>query len=695
MRDWKSLVYTNTFRDLVDLFNANSDSSAYLDSIVGTIMSNGVLFSGKETIEGVNIEPLKPVEISGALVNSDTILDNFQLYYRESNKVISLDLFPVDLLSYADGKLHFFYIREDLSYRVSDYMFGGVDEILLFRFIINTNSTWNQLYIMAQRAGTPIYNAGDEFYDVDGVYVKSPGGLELSHTSGTVRRSGIDFTDKPSPDIYKDYGLATQRVPLRYVNTKNEIDYTQSPVYNIITDRYMSYNQSAKLKTEADEYIRIIQNLYYGIISYSNDVAEELHESIISGGELTYLQQLVNAYTSHIDLIYDQVDNLYNLLGDSALSSVDRSTLLTNKTNIYAYINQYLSSSAISTAVTEAQVTAIRNVPSYIVIDDTTFYNNPLSVVLGVISNELEQIDFAVGTIGNVPSGKFTIQRILWDIYEHSFIMQYGDTVYDTFNDAIAGTALLSYPAPFNKTIYIPLSIMVIKSGISSINSDTETIIINRKWVEVDQEQSDYADYVARSWADKALNQITAILNGDLVVDKANKLKYTNNGTVAYADGDFYLNYNNLRNKISIVNNLNESTYDSTHALSAYQGYTLNQNKLSTTGGTLTGALTAKAITADNITAKNVTPSATNTYNLGDNSHYWNNAYIKTGYITNIHSTTIGTANITTGLYKGSGTSNPYVYSSGGSVVNIQSGTLSWFNSNWSSLTNKTVYVAY
>ena len=133
-------------------------------------------------------------------------------------------MFPIDLLSYANGKPQFLYIKEDLTYRVSDYMFGHADEILLARFVINTNSTWNQLYIIAQRAGTPMYNAADEFYEVEGMYIKSPGGLELSQTSGTVKRSGIDFTDKVSPDIAQFYNLASERVPLRYINNLNEVD---------------------------------------------------------------------------------------------------------------------------------------------------------------------------------------------------------------------------------------------------------------------------------------------------------------------------------------------------------------------------------------------------------------------------------------------------------------------------------------
>ena len=264
MRDWQELKYTNTFKDLVDKFNLNRDSSEFLDKMTGTILSNGVLFSGRETIDGMLLRPLKPVELSG-VVQSNTIFDNFILYFRDTNNLKELNKFPVDLLSYADGKPHFLYIKEDLSYRISDYMFGAADEILLVRFVINADSTWNQIYIMAQRAGTPMYNAAGEFYDIDGIYIKSPEGLELSHTSGTVKRSGIDFTDKVSPDISQFYNLASEKVPLRYVNTANEIDYTEEKTYEVQTNKYMIYNMNKNLKIDAEEQIAKIQNLYYMI----------------------------------------------------------------------------------------------------------------------------------------------------------------------------------------------------------------------------------------------------------------------------------------------------------------------------------------------------------------------------------------------------------------------------------------------
>ena len=105
MRNWEQLHYTNTFKELVDKFNLNSDSSNFIDKMTGTILCNGVLFNGKETIDGQSILPLQNITLSG-IVNSDTILDNFILYFRDENKIIELDQFPIDLLSFNDNKIH-------------------------------------------------------------------------------------------------------------------------------------------------------------------------------------------------------------------------------------------------------------------------------------------------------------------------------------------------------------------------------------------------------------------------------------------------------------------------------------------------------------------------------------------------------------------------------------------------------------
>lgn len=661
MRNWKKLEYTNTFREMVDLFNVNRDNSEFIDGMVGSILSNGVLFEGNETINGRLISPLTKVDVSGE-VQSNTILDNFTLYYRDTNHLITLNKFPVDLLSYANGKLQFFYIKEDLSYRISDYMFGAADEILLFRFVINTDSTWNQLYIMAQRAGTPMYNAGDEFYTIDGLFVKSPSGLNLSQTSGTVKRSGIEFTDKISPDIVQFYNLSLDRMPLRYINNMNEVDYTKDVTYNIITNKYLEYNENKKLKIEAEQTIRNIQNMYYETEKYSNEIADELHGAILAGGEYSDLKQIVDSYISYIDKIYSEVDNLYNLLGNKVLSSVRRAALLENKTLIMNYINTNLRNQE---SITDIQTTAIRNVPAYIVNINLTICPTPLDNCLQEIQDGLNEITFAAGTFKDVPAGKFTIQRILWDIYENSLIIQYGDKVYDSLDAAVDGTDLVEYPAPFGKTIYIPMAILILKSGITSINDDPETVLIDRRWINVDEQMTEYADYISRAKADKALQQIYDILNGNTPVPKSDSLKCTIDGKTNYKDGDYYLNYDNLNNKMTTVNNLTTSTYNSKQALAASQGYVLDQKKLNLSGGTLTG----------NLNSRTILPSANNSYNLGGSSNYWNNGYINALYTNNA---TVGNLTITGTLT--SNNSGRYVSSPGNSVLYVKAMAKSSYN---------------
>lgn len=657
MRDWKYLNSSNIMKELIEYFNKNSDSSEFIDSMVGTILSNGVIFNGNETVNGMIIRPLKPVELTG-IVGSATVLDNFELYFRDTNKVVFLNQFPIDLLSYANGKPQFLYIREDLSYRVSDYMFGEADEVLIARFIINTDSTWNQFYIMAQRAGTPMYNAADEFYTVDGMYVKSPGGLELSQTSGTVKRSGIEFSDKVSPDIYKFYNLAYERVPLRYVNTYNEIDYTLDRTYNIITNKYMVYNMNKKLKIEAENYIRNIRNMFYMIEEDSNSAADELHTMIVNSAEQSDLAQIVNAYHDKIEDIYREVDKLYNLLGDETLNSVRRAGLLNNKT----LIENYMNSNLMTETITEENVTAIRTIPAYIVNVNPAVCALPLEAELQTVQDGLDEINFSAGTIKDVPAGKFTIQRVLWDVYEQTLIMQYGDKVYDSFNDAINGTGVLEYPAPFGKTIYIPLAIIVLKSGITSLNDDIESIIIDRRWVEVDQELTGYSDYVARAQSEKALDTVEKMVNGEIAAAKADSLKCTIDGATVYKDGDYYLNYANLRNKIVTIDNLGSSSYNSLQALSAHQGYELDQKKLDKSGGTMTGTLNSRSIV----------PTADATYNLGSSSNRWGTIYANALNVSGTLSRTAG---------------GVYVYSSNSSIVNVVAGS----DASSNSFPNKTV----
>ena len=683
MRTWQTLDYTNTFGEMVDKFNQNSDSSAFIDNMVGTILSNGVLYSGKETVDGMLIQPLTKVGVSGT-VNSDTVFDNFTLYYRDTNQLITLDQFPVDLLSYANGRPQFLYIRQDLSYRVSDYMFGQADEILLARFVINTNSTWNQLYIMAQRAGTPMYNAADEFYDIEGMYVTASGDVEagyalgIGHTAGTIKRSGIDFTDKVSPDIYDTSYRAN--VFLRYNTAANEIDYTQDATQKIITNKILTYNMDVKYKIEAEDRMYFIQNLCYNIKDYCTNVSDELHTAIVSGGDEDDLKQITDSFSQYIVNIRDEVNLLYTFLNSSTVKAImpdiRRQELMTWYGNVSTGLDTI--DAAEERNDYDDAVNIIKTFDRYFIEEPENPYDKPLDVVLQDVQDDLNKVNFDAGTFSAVPTGKFSIQRILYDVYEQVFIVQYGDTIYEDFDSAVEGTNLLAYPAPYAKTIYVPLAILIVKSGATNLATDPECIIIDRRWVEVDQEMSDYADYVARAKIEKVINQVNNIINGTIAVNKADSLKCTVNGATVYKDGNYFLNYDNLQNKISIVNNLTTSSYNAKQALSAYQGYVLNNAKVNKAGDTMTGTLNAR----------DILPSTNNTYDLGSTAKKWSTIYTNNMFAQSV--STYSNSNKNSG-FANNGKYLPY--SSDNSVYNIQAMSKSSADSSstWNAIQNKTL----
>ena len=355
MKDWKRIEASQTMGEFVDQANNNAASGEFLDDVVGKMLYNGVFYNGLETVNKKPIVPLESVDMSDTTTNN-VLLDNFKMYFKDGNEVIEMNLRTIDL-SNADYNINeplFLYFKKDLSYRVSAYMFGSSDELLLARFIISDNK-FVQFYVIAQRAGTNGYNSAEEFYEVDGMNVKACGGLSLSLTEGTVKRSGIDFTDKYSPDLYTFTYNASLAKDIRYVNANNKLSY--------------------------------------------------------------------------LDNVTDVID------------------------------------------------------PN-------------------------QKLDYNTKTLSNVGADAWTIQRILWDVYEECFIVQYGDTEFATFEAAAAGTSFVSYPAPFDKTMYIPLAVLVVKQGAIDLSDSTQARIVTRREIDVDSPVNGIEDLVAQAKAENALAQI-------------------------------------------------------------------------------------------------------------------------------------------------------------------------------------------
>lgn len=355
MKEWKRINASQTMGEFVDQTNNNAESGEFLDEVMGKMLYNGIFFNGLETVNRKTISPLESIDLSDTTTNN-ILLDNFKMYFKEGNEVVDMNLRTIDLSAseYNINEPLFLYFKKDLSYRVSNYMFGSSDELLFARFIINDNK-FVSFYIVAQRAGTNAYNSAEEFYEVDGMSVKAPGGLGLSLAEGTVKRSGIDFTDKYSPDIYTFNYNAALAKPIRYVSSENKVNY----------------------------------------------------------------------------------------------------------------------------------------------IDNTSLVVNPN-----------QKLDYNTHTLSNVGAGYWTIQRVLWDVYEECFILQYGDTEYETFEAAAAGSSYVSYPAPFGKTMYIPLAVLVIKQGATDLTNSEQVRIVSRREIDVDSPINGIEDLVAQAKAENALAQI-------------------------------------------------------------------------------------------------------------------------------------------------------------------------------------------
>ena len=430
MRNWRTIIVTQTMGEFVDAFNLNAENSAFIDKVLGYVLYNGVLYNGDETIGRKPIAPLTNIDLTG-ISPFNVLVDNFTFYFNQSNKMVDCNMLTLNLHDYQDGQLHFIHFKDDLSYTVTQSMYGEPDELLFARFVCEPDGAFNQFYVMFQRCGTDSYNASGEFYNYEGGLIPTPieGTLNIGLTSADVKRSGIDFSDLNTPDLIFLQNDPTSKKYLRYVESDNTVNYLGSKTYNIISNKILNY--------------------------------------------------------------------------------------------------------------------------------DTKSFTT-------------------------VPAGKYSIQRILYDLYEGTIIMQYGDTVYNDFNSAMLGSAWLKYPAPFGERIYLPLGIVLLKSGTTDLSNE-ENLFLVRTSLLVDQPAS------VDSRIDKILQ---GLQDGSISVKRAQSLLDSTDGK--YYDGKDYRNYDKLVNKLTVVNNLNETSFNNKKVLSAYQGKVLDNKKLNLSGGQMTGDITRK-----------------------------------------------------------------------------------------------------
>lgn len=327
---------TTTVSQWVDAFNNNAIAGQQFITYLGLTLANSVFIGpslgiSTPSIGKVPVSSLTNLANSFTNVSPDNLeLDNFYLYFRNINQILLLDQKTFDITDYADGKMHLFYINSDLGFRISDIFDQRDDEILLFRFILNTNLRFQQVYCLFQRFGTSVYDGAWEYYQVNGcVPQQSASKLKLSLTEGFIKRSGLRFDIHENPDIFiiEDNSIP---FPLRYVEADNTIDYSKDTTDTVISNKVLNY------------------------------------------------------YTKSLSTITD---------------------------------------------------------------------------------------------------GKFTVQRVLFDVYERCLILQYGDSAYDTMEQALTSIQNITYPYPYDtnyRPLFIPIGLIFIESGATDLSDADQAVFVQQ-----------------------------------------------------------------------------------------------------------------------------------------------------------------------------------------------------------------------
>ena len=290
-RKFHTVVPSDTIGTWVDAFNNNALASSDHTWYLGEMLFNGVLYTGRETIGGIEIHSLTNLNIS-SISPSLVELDNFYIYFRSINKIVLLDQRTFDLSQYADGEPHFFYLNSNFGFRVSQEFNQAVDEVMLFRFIISTNNLFTQCYTTFQRFGSNVYDSAGEYYQVQGCEpVPIDNTLTLRLNEGKIKRSGIKYDFHQVPDIYS---IENKDVPfnLRYITVNNTVDFSQSVTTSIDPNKYLNYSTHTLSNVPVDKFTvqRILYDVYSDclIFQYGDALYDSMSSALSSINNVSY-----------------------------------------------------------------------------------------------------------------------------------------------------------------------------------------------------------------------------------------------------------------------------------------------------------------------------------------------------------------------------------------------------------------------
>ena len=97
--------------------------------------------------------------------------------------------------------------------------------------------------------------------------------------------------------------------------------------------------------------------------------------------------------------------------------------------------------------------------------------------VTDVITNKI--LNYTTNTLTTVTAGKFTAQKLFYDYQSQTIIIQYGNVVYDTKNEAIAGASAFSISEPVFTGAFMPIAMIIVKSGDTDLSTSTDFRVIS------------------------------------------------------------------------------------------------------------------------------------------------------------------------------------------------------------------------
>lgn len=122
----------------------------------------------------------------------------------------------------------------------------------------------------------------------------------------------------------------------------------------------------------------------------------------------------------------------------------------------------------------------------YITVDNKVDYDQALT--RDVIANKW--LNYSTKVLTTVPADKFTIQRILYDVYADCLIMQYGNGLYNSLEEALSSVNNVGFPFPYNELMYIPMGLIAIKGDCTDLTDSNKCIMIQQLNTTVDATQS-------------------------------------------------------------------------------------------------------------------------------------------------------------------------------------------------------------